>query len=137
MFLVQTMTSKSPYEINWHLVCSFINNLPPCNERAETSVARFICRTWPIWQCRLWQYGLWSFQTGYIKLKRFLHRKFLNFENWTNGELQLLAKIRVFKVDYFIRPLFLVPKLRSVHCSGTKWAEKTPIYIFFLLSVQK
>ena len=39
----------------------------------------------------LWQYGLWSFQMGYIKLDRFLpknqhnKRKFLNFENWTNG----------------------------------------------------
>ena len=42
----------------------------------------------------LWQYGLWSFQTGYTKLERFLHknqqtqRKLLNFENWTNGEPQ-------------------------------------------------
>ena len=39
----------------------------------------------------VWQYGLWSFQTGYIKLERFLpknqhtQRKFFNFENWTNG----------------------------------------------------
>ena len=31
----------------------------------------------------------------------------MNFENWTNGEL---AKIRVFKFDYFILPLLLVPK---------------------------
>ena len=36
----------------------------------------------------LWQYGLWSFQTGGTKLKRFLpknqhtQRKLLNFENW-------------------------------------------------------
>jgi len=36
----------------------------------------------------LWQYGLWSFQTGGKKLERFLHknehiqRKLLNFENW-------------------------------------------------------
>ena len=58
----------------------------------------------------LWQYRLWSFQTGYIKLEIFLpknqhtQRKFLNFENWTNGEPQWLAKIRVFKVDYFILP---------------------------------
>ena len=43
---------------------------------------------------RLWQYGLWSFQMGYTKLERFLHknqhtqRKLLNFENWTNGEPQ-------------------------------------------------
>jgi hypothetical protein len=42
----------------------------------------------------LWQYGLWSFKTGYTKLERFLHknqhaqRKLLNFENWTNGEPQ-------------------------------------------------
>ena len=27
--------------------------------------------------------------------------KLLNFENWTNGEPQQLAKIRAFKVDYF------------------------------------
>ena len=47
------------------------------------------------WQeCKLWQYGLWSFQTGYTKLERFLHknqhtqRKLLNSENWTNGEPQ-------------------------------------------------
>jgi hypothetical protein len=37
----------------------------------------------------LWQYGFWSFQTGYIELERFFHknqytlRNFLNFENWT------------------------------------------------------
>ena len=42
----------------------------------------------------LWQYGLWSFQMGYVKLERFLHknqhtqRKLLNFENWSNGEPQ-------------------------------------------------
>ena len=68
----------------------------------------------------LWQYGLWSFQTGYTKLKRFFHKnqqtqkKLLNFENWTNGEPQELAKIRVCKIDYFILLLFLIPKLRSV-----------------------
>ena len=44
--------------------------------------------------CTLWQYWLLSFQTGGIKLERFLpknqqtQRKFLNFENWTNGEPQ-------------------------------------------------
>ena len=38
-----------------------------------------------VWQ--LWQYGLWSFQTGGTKLERFLpknqhtQRKLLNFEN--------------------------------------------------------
>ena len=73
--------------------------------------------------------------TGYIKLERFLpknqhtQRKILNFENWTNGEPQKLAKIRVFKVDYFILPSFLVLKLRSV--AQNEW-KKHP-YIFFLL----
>ena len=38
----------------------------------------------------VWQYGLWSFQTGGTKLERFLpknqhtQRKLLNFENWVN-----------------------------------------------------
>ena len=42
----------------------------------------------------IWQYRLWSFQTGGTKLETFLpknqhtQRKFLNFENWTNGEPQ-------------------------------------------------
>ena len=47
----------------------------------------------------LWQYGLWSFQTGDTKLERFLpknqhtKRKLLNFEFWINGELSKSAKI--------------------------------------------
>ena len=41
--------------------------------------------------------------------------------------------IRDFKVDHFILPLFLVPKLRSV--AQNEW-KKHP-YIFFLLLVQK
>ena len=46
----------------------------------------------------LWQYGLWSFQTGGTKLERFLpknkhtQRKLLNFENWVNGEVSKSAK---------------------------------------------
>ena len=89
--------------------------------------------------CRVWHYRLWSFKARDTKLERFLHKnqhtqsKLLNFENWTNGEPQELAKIRVFKVDYFILPLFLVPKLRSV--AQNEW-KKHP-YILFLLSVQK
>jgi hypothetical protein len=52
--------------------------------------------------CLVWHFRLWD-----TKLEIFLHknqhtqRKLLNFENWTNGEPQQLAKIRVFKVDYF------------------------------------
>ena len=46
------------------------------------------------WPRSLWQYGLWSFQTGGKKLERFLPKnqhtqtKNLNFENWTSGEPQ-------------------------------------------------
>ena len=42
----------------------------------------------------VWQYRLSSFQAGGIILGRFLpknqhtQKKFLNFENWTNGEPQ-------------------------------------------------
>ena len=70
----------------------------------------------------------------YIKLERFLpknqhtQRMFLNFKNWTNGGPQKFAKIRIFKVDYFILPLFLIPKLRSV-------AQNE--FIFSLLLIQK
>ena len=45
----------------------------------------------------LWQYGLWSFQTGGTKLERFLtknqhtQRKLLNFENWINGEVSKIV----------------------------------------------
>ena len=41
----------------------------------------------------VWQYGLWSFQTGGTKLERYLpknqhtQRKLLNLENWVNGEV--------------------------------------------------
>ena len=85
--------------------------------------------------CALWQYGLWSFQTGYTKLERFLHKnqqnlwKLLNFENWTYGEPQKFAKIRVCKVDYFILPSFLMPKLRLV--AQNVWKEHPYIYIFY------
>ena len=47
----------------------------------------------------LWQYGLWSFQTGDTNLERSLpknqhtQRKLLNFEFWINGELSKSAKI--------------------------------------------
>ena len=48
---------------------------------------------------RLWQFGLWSFQTGGTILERFLpknqhtQRKLLNFENWVNVEVSKSAKI--------------------------------------------
>ena len=45
----------------------------------------------------VWQYGLWSFQTGGTKLERFLpknqhtQRKSLNFENWVNEVFKNLS----------------------------------------------
>ena len=48
-------------------------------------------------QCILWQYGLWSFQTGGTKSERFLPKnqhtqsKLLNFENWVNGEVSKIG----------------------------------------------
>ena len=65
-------------------------------------------------QSALWQYGLWSFQTGGTKLERFLpknqhtQRKFLNFENWTNGEVSKSAKspnLPTFKVNFLYQKL--------------------------------
>jgi hypothetical protein len=43
------------------------------------------------------------------------------------------AKISIFKVDNFVLPIFLLPKLRSV--AQIEW-KKHPYY-FFLLLVQK
>ena len=45
----------------------------------------------------VWQYGLWSFQTGDTKLEGYLpknqhtQRKLLNFEFWINGELSKIG----------------------------------------------
>jgi hypothetical protein len=45
----------------------------------------------------LWQYGLWNFQAGGTKLKRYMHknqhtqRKLLNFEFRINGELSKIG----------------------------------------------
>ena len=47
---------------------------------------------------KLWQYGLWSFQTGGTKLESFLplnqhaQRKLLNFEYWISGGLRSFQK---------------------------------------------
>ena len=49
----------------------------------------------------------------------------------TTSGPQQFAKIRVFKVDNFVLPLILTPKLRSV--AQIEW-KKHP-YLFFLLFV--
>ena len=68
----------------------------------------------------VWQYGLWSFQTGGTKLERFLpknqhtQRKLLNFENWVNGEVSKSAKspnLLTFKVNFLasiFKSLYLI-----------------------------
>ena len=49
--------------------------------------------------CPVWQYRLWSFQTGGTKLEIFLpknqhnQRKLLNFENWVNGEVSKIGHL--------------------------------------------
>ena len=54
--------------------------------------------------CPLWQYGLWSFQTGDTKLERFspknqhTQRNLLNFETWVNGEVSKISIILENKV---------------------------------------
>ena len=62
----------------------------------------------------VWQYGLWSFQTGNTKLERFLpknqhtQRKLLNFENWIDGEVSKSAKspnLLTFKVNFLYQKL--------------------------------
>ena len=64
--------------------------------------------------CAVWQYGLWSFQTGGTKLERFLpknqhtQRKLLNFENWISGEVSKSAKspnLLTFKVNFLYQKL--------------------------------
>ena len=69
-------------------------------------------KTWK--EGAVWQYGVWSFQTGGIELERFLpknqhtKRKFLNFENWTNGEVSKSAKspnLPTFKVNFLYQKL--------------------------------
>ena len=98
----RTMQTIAPPSFSCHKIVSSMSN----NEGGETAImSRKRDIILPIFSlpafkrsfllvCELWQYGLWSFQTGYIKLERFLpknqqaKRIFLNFENWTNGEPQ-------------------------------------------------
>ena len=58
---------------------------------------------------QVWQYGLWSFQTGDTKLERFLpknqhtQKKLLSFEFWINGELSKSAKIWLSKSIFCVK----------------------------------
>ena len=58
----------------------------------------------------LWQYGLWSFQTGGTKLEKIFlpynqhtQRKLVNSKNWVNGEVSKVPKYdqnMTFKVNF-------------------------------------
>ena len=89
--------SKTPTQS--HQYVSVKKDLPATLTRFLTSYFCLNCSLIIHWflsllpPCRVWQYGLWSFQTGCTKLERFLpknqhtQRKLLNFENRTNGEV--------------------------------------------------
>ena len=84
----------------------------------------------------VWQYGLWSFQTGDTKLERFLpkndytQRKWLNSECWINGKLSKIIQIFLNFFSNFISPVW---KLHNPYCHsrhrflGTK-AALLPAY---------
>ena len=74
------------------------------------------CKYWK-YVCSLWQYGLWSFQTGGTKLEIFLpknlqdtQRKLLNFENWISGDL------RSFQKSEFYKSIILILPFDHLHC---------------------
>ena len=66
-----------------------------CREDSQTRCGTGAPLKWHV--CPVWQYRLWSFQTGGTKLERFLpkkqhtQRKLLNFENWVNGEVSKIG----------------------------------------------
>ena len=59
--------------------------------------------------CILWQYRLWSFQSGGTKSERVLpknqhtQKKVFNFENWTNGEVSKSAKIWLSNSIFYVK----------------------------------
>ena len=75
-------------------------------------------------------------QSRYISMSKLRENIFLirtRYVLQTTYGSQQFAKISVFNVDYFVLPLLLRPRLRSV--AKIDW-KKTPIF-FFLLLVQK
>ena len=84
-----------------------------------------------------------EFKSRDTKLEIILHKNqhtqttLLSFENWTSREPQYLAKIRVFKADYFILPLFLVPKFRSVNdFKNSDFCKVLSLPISLILKIQ-
>ena len=69
----------------------------------------------------LWQYGLWSFQTGGTKSERFLPKnqhtqiKLLNFEFWINGKLSKRAKIWLSKSIFYVKNHLNLSQLKNTN----------------------
>ena len=72
-------------------------------------------------------------QASFLQKNQTLQNRFLISVTLRWHRVSVACKNQSFKVDYFILPLFLVPKLRSV--AQNEW-KKHP-YLFFLLLVQK
>ena len=87
------------------------------NSRTKGLVTWLPCCFWmkdKRYVSNLWQFGLWSFQTGVKKLERFVprnqhtQRKLLNFENWVNREVSESVKKYqnlTFKVNFLSQKL--------------------------------
>ena len=96
-FFVIVWLFKNWYWVYHHFLCTFFNLYWFIGKRKGLWKLFFVrnergpkCQL----DCTLWHYGLLSFQSGGTKLEILLpinictQRKFLNSENWTNGEPQ-------------------------------------------------
>ena len=89
--------------------------------------------------CVLWQYGLWSFQTGSIKSERFLPKNQWKIKgNFWILRIGLKGSLSSLQKSEFLK--FIISFFYYFRCQNWdqwhKWVEKTPIY-FFQLLVQK
>ena len=79
------------------MVSTIVVELPSSDEEEE-KVPEVKPKASKGMSCSIWQYGLWSFQTGGTKLGRLLPKnqhtqgKLLNFENWISGGLRSFQK---------------------------------------------
>ena len=114
-FLVFEIEVRHMYFVDF-LPLKAISELPMCSRYFSRQGLTF-CQYWsltPVGISTVWQYELWSFQTGGTKLERFLpknqhtQRKLSNFENWVSGEVSKSAKspnLLTFKVNFLIQNL--------------------------------
>ena len=85
----------------------------------------------------IWQYRLWSFQTGGTKLDRFLpknqhtQRKLLNFENWVNGEV---SKVPKFDQNLTFKVNILFQKSKNNSIFFKKYQFRSTVKLFMRLN---